>query len=87
VRVIDNVKAKLAEIQRDFPNLHFEVAYDNSAFVGYLMDNMFEELAMAVLLTGLVVLLFLGNVRGTLIALITLPMSLGIALLAMVPLG
>jgi len=87
VRVIDDVKAKLAEIRRDFPNLRFEVAYDNSAFVGYLMDNMFEELGTAVLLTGLVVLLFLGNVRGTLIALITLPMSLGIALLAMVPLG
>src|SRR6185369_16166047 len=87
VRVIDDVKAKLAEIQRDFPSLRFEVAYDNSAFVGYLMDNMFEELGTAVLLTGLVVLLFLGNVRGTLIALITLPMSLGIALLAMVPLG
>jgi HAE1 family hydrophobic/amphiphilic exporter-1 len=40
-----------------------------------------------VLLTGVVVLLFLGNVRATLIALITLPMSMAISLLAMVPLG
>jgi HAE1 family hydrophobic/amphiphilic exporter-1 len=51
------------------------------------MENMFEELATAVLLTGLAVLLFLGNVRATVIALITLPMSLAISLLAMVPLG
>ena len=87
VRVIEGVKQKLAEIQADFPGLKFEVAYDNTTFVGFLMENMAEELLTAILLTGLVVLLFLGNVRGTVIALITLPMSLGITLLAMVPLG
>jgi HAE1 family hydrophobic/amphiphilic exporter-1 len=87
VRVIKGVKAKLAEIQQDFPNLRFEVAYDNSTFVGFLLDNMMEELVMAVLLTGIVVLFFLGNVRGTLIAVITIPVSLGMALVAMVPLG
>jgi len=87
VRVIAGVKAKLAEIQKDFPNLRFDVAYDNSTFVGFLMDNMVEELVIAVLLTGVVVLLFLGNVRGTLISIITIPISLGMALLAMVPLG
>ncbi len=87
VRVIAGVKAKLAEIQQDFPGLTFDVAYDNSTFVGFLMDNMVEELVVAVLLTGVVVLLFLGNVRGTLISVITIPVSLGMALLAMVPLG
>jgi HAE1 family hydrophobic/amphiphilic exporter-1 len=87
VRVIADVKAKLEEIRQDFPGLGFEVAYDNARFVGALMDNMVEELVVAVLLTGLVVLLFLGNVRGTLISVITIPVSLGMALLAMVPLG
>ena len=67
--------------------MKFDVAYDNSTFVGFLMDNMVEELVIAVLLTGLVVLFFLGNVRGTLISVITIPISLGMALLAMVPLG
>jgi AcrB/AcrD/AcrF family len=87
VRVIEAVKARLAEIQADHPGLRFEIAYDNATFVGFLMDNMIEELGMAVFLTGLAVLLFLGNVRATVIALITLPMSLAISLLAMVPLG
>ncbi len=87
VRVIAGVKAKLEEIQQDFPGLKFDVAYDNSGFVGVLMDNMVEELVIAVLLTGVVVLFFLGNVRGTLISVITIPISLGMALLAMVPLG
>ena len=61
VRVIEGVKAKLREIQQDFPRLKFDVAYDNSTFVGFLMDNMVEELVIAVLLTGLVVLFFLGK--------------------------
>jgi hydrophobic/amphiphilic exporter-1 (mainly G- bacteria), HAE1 family len=87
VRVIEGVKAKLAEIQQDFPRLRFEIAYDNSTFVGFLMDNMIEELVIAVLLTGVVVLFFLGSVRGTLISVITIPISIGMALLAMVPFG
>ena len=87
VRVIEGVKAKLAEIQQDFPGLKFEVAYDNATFVGFLMDNMTEELVIAIGLTGLVVLFFLGNLRGTLISIVTIPISIGMALLAMVPLG
>ena len=87
VRVIEGVNAKLAEIQQDFPRLRFEVGYDRATFVGFLMENMVVELVMAVLLTGLVVLFFLGNLRGTLISVITIPVSLGMALLAMVPLG
>jgi HAE1 family hydrophobic/amphiphilic exporter-1 len=87
VRVIEGVRAKLAEIQQDFPGLHFEIAYDNSTFVGFLMANMVEELVIAIGLTGLVVLFFLGNLRGTLISIITIPISIGMTLLAMVPLG
>jgi HAE1 family hydrophobic/amphiphilic exporter-1 len=87
VAVIAGVKAKLAELQQDFPGLRFEIAYDNSTFVDSLMENMVEELVVAVLLTGLVVLFFLGNARGTLISLITIPVTLGMTLLAMVPLG
>ncbi len=87
VRVIAAVKDKLKEIQEDFPRLKFEVAYDNSTFVGFLMENMVEELVIAVLLTGLAVLFFLGNWRGTVISMITIPISLGMALLVMVPFG
>src|SRR6185369_476544 len=87
VRVVAGVRAKLLEIQRNFPGLEFEIAYDGSTFVGFLVDNMVEELVAAVLLTGLVVLFFLGTWRGTLISIITIPISLGMALLAMVPLG
>lgn len=87
VAVIAAVRNKLEELETDFPGVKFEDAYDNATFVGHLMSNMVEELVIAIGLTGLVVMLFLGNVRGTLISVITIPVSLGMALLAMVPFG
>jgi HAE1 family hydrophobic/amphiphilic exporter-1 len=87
VAVIAAVRARLRELEADFPGVKFEDAYDNATFVGHLMSNMVEELVVAVVLTGLVVMVFLGSVRGTLISLVTIPVSLGMALLAMVPFG
>src|SRR3990170_2430839 len=39
VRVMAGVQERLKEIQQDFPRLKFEVAYDRSTFVGFLMEN------------------------------------------------
>lgn len=69
------------------PGVRFEVAYDNSHFVNILFKNMLEELGIAILLTGLAVLLFLGEWRGTMISLITIPISLAMAILGLNALG
>ncbi|MEW6279675.1 MAG: efflux RND transporter permease subunit [Candidatus Eremiobacterota bacterium] len=85
--VIAAVKRELAALERDYPGIHFEVAYDNSRFVGTLIENMAEELTVAVLLTGLAILLMLGEWRGTVIAMVAVPTCLAITILATVPLG
>ncbi|MHB2019320.1 MAG: efflux RND transporter permease subunit [Candidatus Xenobia bacterium] len=84
-QVVPDVMTVIHQIERDNPGLKFDVAYDNAHFVDILFDNVWHELAMAVLLTGLAVLLFLGEWRATLISLVTLPTSLAIAVLMMVP--
>lgn len=86
-RVIRAVMAEVKRLERDYPGIKFRIAYDNSAFVGILMRNMFLELGLAVVLTGIVILLFLGNWRGTLIAMAAIPTSMAIALLALIPMG
>lgn len=86
-RVIRAVMEEVKRLERDYPGIKFRVAYDNSAFVGILMRNMFEELGMAILLTGIAVLFFLGNWRGTLIAMTAIPISMAMALLALIPMG
>ncbi|MBV6504419.1 MAG: Multidrug resistance protein MdtB [Fimbriimonadales bacterium] len=84
---IDAVMRTVAELEEAYPGITFRVAYDNAGFVDTLFENMWEELALAILLTGIAVLLFLGEVRGTLIALTAIPTSLAMALLGMSALG
>lgn len=86
-QVIAGIEKEIAALEKDFPGIHFQVAYDNSHFVGILMRNMVEELGMAILLTGIAVLLFLGEWRATLISMITIPISLAMAVLALIPMG
>lgn len=85
--VIEGIKKEIAALEKDYPGLHFEVSYNNAHFVGILMRNMIEELGIAILLTGVAVLLFLGEWRATVISIITLPIALSMAVLALIPMG
>ncbi|MGI8923323.1 MAG: efflux RND transporter permease subunit [Fimbriimonadales bacterium] len=85
--VVPAVMKVVEQIESENPGLKFEVAYDNAHFVDILFENVWHELGLAVLLTGLAVIFFLGEWRGTLIAMITLPTSLALAILLMVPFG
>lgn len=84
---IANVMKEIDQLKEENPGLSFDVAFDYSHFVKIIRHNTFEELLIGILLTGLVVSLFLGEWRGTLISLVTIPTSLGIAMLLMLPLG
>ncbi len=85
--VIAAVEKQVAQMEQDHPGLHFHVAYDNAHFVNILFQNTGEELGLAVLLCGLAVLFFLGSGRATLISVITIPVSMAMAILLMVPFG
>ncbi len=85
--VIAAVNRQVALLEQDHPGLHFHVAYDNAHFVNILFQNTGEELLLAVLLCGLAVLLFLGSGRATVISLVTIPVSMAMAILLMVPFG
>ncbi|HET6383319.1 MAG TPA: efflux RND transporter permease subunit [Armatimonadota bacterium] len=85
--VVPAVLARVRQIQSVNPGLTVDVAYNNAHFVDVLFRNVWEELGAAVLLTGIAVLFFLGEWRGTLIAMVTLPTSLAMAVLLMIPMG
>ncbi|ANH81074.1 multidrug transporter AcrB [Niabella ginsenosidivorans] len=76
--VIKNIKAKLAEIQTaSFPKgLHYEISYDVSRFLDASIEKVVHTLVEAFLLVGLVVFLFLGDLRSTLIPILAVPISL-----------
>ncbi len=86
-QVVPDVMKVVRQMESENPGLVFDVAYDNAHFVDVLFENVWHELGLAVLLTGIAVILFLGEWRGTLIAMITLPTSLALAVLMMTPFG
>jgi len=80
------LRQAIKQVQTQHPDLQIDEAYNNAHFVEVVQANVWLELGLAIGLTGLVVYLFLGDLRGTLIALACLPTSLALALLAFVPL-
>ncbi|RYY57406.1 MAG: efflux RND transporter permease subunit [Chitinophagaceae bacterium] len=77
-QVIKDVKAKLAEIKSTtFPKgMDYEISYDVSKFLDASIEKVIHTLVEAFILVGLVVFLFLGDWRSTVIPAIAVPVSL-----------
>lgn len=77
-QVIKDVKAKLEEIKKtSFPKgMDYEISYDVSKFLDASIEKVLHTLIEAFILVGLVVFLFLGDWRSTLIPAIAVPVSL-----------
>lgn len=76
-KVIEEVKLRLKEMESDFPpGMTYEINYDVSKFVDASIDKVMHTLLEAFVLVALVVFLFLGDWRSTLIPAIAVPVSL-----------
>jgi hydrophobic/amphiphilic exporter-1 (mainly G- bacteria), HAE1 family len=76
--VIENVKAKLEEIKAtSLPsNMEYQISYDVSTFLDASIEKVIHTLGEAFILVALVVFIFLGDWRSTLIPTIAVPVSL-----------
>lgn len=77
-QVIKNVKAKLDEIKESSfpPGMEYEISYDVSHFLDASIEKVVHTLGEAFILVAIVVFLFLGDWRSTLIPTIAVPVSL-----------
>lgn len=75
--VIDEVKSKLNELKKDLPTgLDYKISYDVSKFLNASIEQVIHTLRDAFILVAIVVFLFLGDWRSTLIPIIAVPVSL-----------
>jgi multidrug efflux pump subunit AcrB len=84
VGVVNAVKAALPRMRAMLPagvNLNFE--FDQSVYVKSAIRDLLFEGGLGALLTGLVVLLFLADWRSALIVVITIPLSIMAAFIAL----
>lgn len=85
---IEAVKAKLNELKAGLPKgVEIVPTYDRSKLIQNSVDNLFNKVVEEMLVVGLVCLLFLMHARSTLVAVITLPLSILIAFIAMNKMG
>ena len=76
--VIKNVKALMSDLEKNnFPKgMHYEISYDVSRFLDASMEKVIHTLFEAFVLVAIVVFLFLGDWRSTLIPALAVPVSL-----------
>src|ERR1700675_1653571 len=75
--VIDGVRAALLDIKKVLPqDVTVKALFDQSVFVKAALNSVLLSACMAAGLTALVIILFLGNVRLSLIILAAIPLSI-----------
>ncbi|AWM37956.1 Efflux pump membrane transporter BepE [Gemmata obscuriglobus] len=76
--VIEEIKAELGRIEKESfpPGMKYELSYDVSRFLEASTEKVLHTLIEAFILVSLVVYMFLGDIRSTLIPILAVPVSL-----------
>jgi HAE1 family hydrophobic/amphiphilic exporter-1 len=84
----DNVKARMAELERSFPpGLRYSIVYNPTEFVSASIGAVRTTFIEAIILVVLVVFIFLQSLRAAIIPILAIPVSLIAAFAAMALLG
>jgi HAE1 family hydrophobic/amphiphilic exporter-1 len=84
VEVADKVRKVVEEFQQELPpGAELTIVTDNSTFVRDSVAAVIEDLGLAIIITGLVILVFLHTIRSTFIVLLAIPTSLISTMLVM----
>ena len=87
VTIADKAKALARLLENEYPGLKFNIVVDKTYYMRLNDDNALEEFFLAVALAGLVMLLFLGELGGTLIAAAILPSAVAFGFFVIHALG
>jgi multidrug efflux pump subunit AcrB len=85
--IVSQTKAMIPQLTAGLGNLTITPLFDQSIFVRTSINEVVREATIAALLTGLMILLFLGSWRSTLIVCISIPLSIATSLCILTALG
>ena len=81
ITIVDGMKAAIKHLVDIPPSLKTAVVFDQSVFVKLAISNVTREAAIGLVLTGLMILIFLGSPRATIAVLLSVPLSMLVCLL------
>jgi hydrophobic/amphiphilic exporter-1 (mainly G- bacteria), HAE1 family len=82
IAVVDGIREALKNLVDVPKQLKTRVVFDQSLFVKTAIDNLIHEGAIGLILTGVMILLFLGSLRATAAVFLSIPLSALAAFLA-----
>jgi multidrug efflux pump subunit AcrB len=81
ITIVDGMKAAIKHLVDIPESLKTAVVFDQSVFVKLAIGNVTREASIGLVLTGLMILVFLGSPRATIAVLLSVPLSMLICLL------
>jgi len=86
--VIQAVRKAMPEIRRELPaGLEVRIVYDATQFIDASIDEVLRTIIEAALIVIVIIFLFLGSIRSTIIPIVTIPLSLIGVLFLLLALG
>jgi multidrug efflux pump subunit AcrB len=85
--IVSNIEKHLPRIEAELAPLKITPLFDQSIFVRTSIDEVAREAIIAAVLTALMILLFLGSWRSTLIVCISIPLSIATSLVVLSAIG
>ena len=77
IDVTNNVKKEYFKIKNELPkNINIYQSYDTSLFVSEALNEVIFTLCFAIILVTLIILIFLRNIKSTIIPFLTVPISI-----------
>ena len=83
IEVVDGVKAVVRQLLDVPKQLVTQVVFDQSVFVRTAIETLIHEGALGLILTGVMILVFLGSLRATLAVFLSIPLSALAAFIAL----
>jgi multidrug efflux pump subunit AcrB len=87
ITIVNGMKAAVKHLVDIPENLKTAVVFDQSVFVKLAIRNLVKEASIGLILTGLMILIFLGSPRATFAVLLSIPLSALVCLIITKALG
>ncbi len=86
--VVENVRKEMDALEKTLPEtMYLATSYDSSIFIKGSIDEVYNTLLIAMALVVVVIYLFLGNIRATIIPALTVPVAIIASYIVLFSLG
>ncbi len=76
VAVVDNIMKSIPKLTGVPPNVHIALTFDQSVYIRQTIDGLSHEAVIGAILAMIIIMIFLRNIRGTIIIIVAIPMSI-----------